>query len=144
MPIAYGRVAIKKLMNNKTEESEETGEDFTCYICHNSITKSDLMHCVNPKCNTPFHVICLGKNFTPNVDVIIPVEGECPSCKIQLLWGDLVRLKKGCYKNLIEDMSLENSIESMPPKNSTENAFHKNVAENASQNWSFLDSDSAL
>jgi structure-specific endonuclease subunit SLX1 len=33
---------------------------------------------------------------------VLPVDGTCPKCKGAVLWGDLVRLKNGCYQNLEE------------------------------------------
>lgn len=102
MPIAYGRVAIKKLREAETHDAAPTDHG-VCFRCGTSLCGEDLMTCVNPKCNVICHVICFSMYFTRNRDDIIPIEGECPSCDSRLLWGDLVRKKKGCYKNLVED-----------------------------------------
>ena len=108
MPITYGRVAIQRV-NNVEAGNELTTEDVTCFRCHR-IIKNDLLICVNPQCNIPCHIICFSQYFTSNDNSILPVEATCPSCGIQLLWGDLVRKKKGCYKNLVENTSEEQSF----------------------------------
>ena len=50
-----------------------------------------------PKCSIPFHIICLSRNFLNNNDhrqhYIIPIDGSCPSCKNNLLWGEIIQHK---------------------------------------------------
>ena len=106
MPITYGKIAIQKV-DNIIQECEEPQQRNICFECHLNITGNDLMICVNPQCNLHCHVICFSRYFICKDDAILPVEGKCPSCGIQILWGDLVRKKKGCYKNLVEDNDQE-------------------------------------
>ena len=51
------------------------------------------------------HMICLSnqQKGEKNVMKLIPIEVECPACQLTLLWGDLVRLKKGCYQKNTEE-----------------------------------------
>jgi hypothetical protein len=43
----------------------------------------------------PYHIICLSKYFLSNSEqyYIIPIDGSCPSCKINLLWGEIIQNK---------------------------------------------------
>lgn len=56
--------------------------------------------CLSSACPLAAHIICLAREMlkkdTPGM--ILPLEGHCPSCHIPLLWGDLIRLKQGCYQ----------------------------------------------
>ena len=56
------------------------------------------LRCLYPTCSMESHIICLAQHFCPNH--VLPIEGDCPSCGRSLLWGDLVRFKRGCYQNL--------------------------------------------
>jgi len=42
-----------------------------------------------------FHIICLSKYFLNNTEqhYIIPIDGSCPSCKKNLLWGEIIQKK---------------------------------------------------
>lgn len=104
MPIVYGPVTSKKLpASTQLETIYETQTNNECYRCHSIIEQEDLMICVNPKCDINCHVICFSKYFSCDSNDIVPIEGDCPSCKVHLLWGDVVRKKKGCYKDLEEN-----------------------------------------
>ena len=48
------------------------------------------------------HMLCLARKFLgeKSSDFIIPIEGACPKCKQMMLWGDLIRKKRGCYANI--------------------------------------------
>ena len=55
--------------------------------------------CVIHTCLAVSHTLCLAKHFLKgHPDEIIPVLGACPRCKQQALWGDVMRLKAGCYQ----------------------------------------------
>ena len=104
MPIVYGSVTSKKLATGvQLENMHEAHSNELCYGCYTVIEKEDLMICVNPKCEVKCHVTCFSKYFFCDSNDIVPVEGNCPSCDVHLLWGDLVRKKKGCYRNLEND-----------------------------------------
>ena len=56
--------------------------------------------CLASSCPLVAHIKCLAhemlKDDSPRM--LVPLEGHCPCCNISVLWGDLVRLKRGCYQ----------------------------------------------
>jgi structure-specific endonuclease subunit SLX1 len=66
----------------------------SCAICH-----SDLKHeadiytiCPNPGCETVTHLTCLSQHFLKDeADAFVPVKGQCPTCKAELRWVDVVK-----------------------------------------------------
>ncbi|GLH01457.1 Structure-specific endonuclease subunit SLX1 homolog [Gryllus bimaculatus] len=109
MPVVYGPVATKKIPSTQTTEENNDALDETlslCSLCSETVTKQQRMTCLNPKCLLMVHVICLANLFVPENEVV-PVDGQCPACKIDVLWGDLVRKKNGCYRDLNNSASEE-------------------------------------
>ncbi|XP_069683763.1 structure-specific endonuclease subunit slx1 [Periplaneta americana] len=108
MPIAYGPVVSKRIVESQETTSQSppstTFKDddviCLCSLCDEAISPHEKMTCISPSCLLVVHVICLARRFQKG-DIIIPLEGDCPACNTHVLWGDLVRKKKGCYNNLI-------------------------------------------
>ena len=64
---------------------------------------SDVLRCLRPQCHMTCHTLCLARSFLRNTsDQLLPIDGQCPGCETHLLWGDLIRFKLGCYRNLAE------------------------------------------
>jgi structure-specific endonuclease subunit SLX1 len=104
MPIAYGPVVSKKIDHSQDTSSQTSIQDddepvCVCSLCYEVVCPSEKMLCLSPGCLLVAHVICLAKTFLKG-NAILPIEGHCPACDSHLLWGDLVRKKKGCYNNL--------------------------------------------
>ncbi|XP_052243821.1 structure-specific endonuclease subunit slx1-like isoform X2 [Dreissena polymorpha] len=122
MAVAYGPVKSKKILgesNSRTKgsnsnENLEITDAFTvpvsrhirCAVCSELLkdTNLSLLRCYQPTCLMVSHIICLAKRFlekkNENAVHIVPVEGACPKCNQNLLWGNLIRHKHGCYQNL--------------------------------------------
>ncbi|XP_031836532.1 structure-specific endonuclease subunit SLX1 isoform X2 [Nomia melanderi] len=105
MPVCCGKVIsqkIKKSQNNIDNETEIL-DDFTifCSICGLFVEQRQLLHCIKPSCLLVAHLICLANLFCKD-NMIIPIEGTCPICASNVLWGDLIRKKIGCYEDLQE------------------------------------------
>jgi len=65
-----------------------------CAICHDELEHGTSLYtiCPNPGCETVTHLTCLGKHFlNDEEDALVPVEGDCPTCKTELRWIDIVR-----------------------------------------------------
>lgn len=103
MVITYGRVAVKKVPENigNNETVDENNKEL-CYFCGLSVDGRSKLTCLSQYCNLISHLICLSEFFMKNSNEIIPIEGDCPLCYTHVLWGDLIRKKKGCYKNLTD------------------------------------------
>lgn len=79
-----------------------------CYICKKNFADDDAtLNCLLPGCDAESHIICLSKRFLKmeeksglfhSKSQLIPVQGTCPKCDGEILWGDLIRYKRGCYR----------------------------------------------
>lgn len=111
MPICYGKVIPRKV-NKRSPRKEmaiesEMEEDYIptdlCSICGLISEKNESITCIKPSCRLVAHLICLARHFSKD-DQILPIEGTCPSCNTNVLWGDLIRKMIGCYQNLQSDV----------------------------------------
>ncbi|XP_071094357.1 structure-specific endonuclease subunit slx1-like [Haliotis cracherodii] len=118
MPIVYGPVRsmkVRKAGKGKTpkESTEETCNQSeitslnvrhrVCPVCYKRLKPDDTtVSCYHPQCQMEAHILCLAQRFLYDPGQIIPIEGFCLKCKQPLLWGDLIRHKRGCYQNLAE------------------------------------------
>uniref|UniRef100_A0A8C5QA49 GIY-YIG domain-containing protein n=1 Tax=Leptobrachium leishanense TaxID=445787 RepID=A0A8C5QA49_9ANUR len=111
MPLVFGQVRARPIPKSQGRAAEK-GEGGNlqdvapqrCQVCYHEV-QDDCLRCFHPGCALTAHILCLAKLFLRNEPGnLIPVEGVCPSCDRSVLWGDLVRYKKGCYGDL-EDIS---------------------------------------
>ena len=73
----------------------EPDNDLTCNLCMESLDpKRDLITvCYQHSCWGIHHMTCLSSHFLKAEGTVsmLPTSGECPSCKTNLLWVDLVK-----------------------------------------------------
>jgi len=112
MPVAYGPVKSRKAkVDSSQKDTAVDGDDGrVCTICSCRLSlRSDELSCI--ACHTASHIICLARCFLSHDEqrgLLLPVSGSCPSCNADLLWGDVIRYKRGCYQQL-SDTRLQNS-----------------------------------
>ncbi|GFO00320.1 structure-specific endonuclease subunit slx1 homolog [Plakobranchus ocellatus] len=119
MPIVFGPVVSKKVTKSQKGSSamitpqavSDDGDGLMvlasedCAVCSSHIqTEETTLTCLRPSCHMRAHIVCLAKCFLEDVTQILPVEGKCPRCDVTLLWSELVRQCKGCYRNLSESV----------------------------------------
>ncbi|KAI4477196.1 hypothetical protein M0804_013017 [Polistes exclamans] len=114
MPICYGQVLPRKVTKEspiKENNVESTMEDhipaLVCSICGLISEKNNSIRCIKPNCRLIAHLICLAKRFSKD-DQILPIEGTCPSCNTNVLWGDLIKKMIGCYQDLQSNVKEDN------------------------------------
>lgn len=53
------------------------------------------LRCLQADCEMTAHIFCLAKTFLSTTEqdanYCIPLEGDCPTCGQNLLWGELIR-----------------------------------------------------
>lgn len=104
MAIRCGRIKTKnKPKTNNIDIDIVSSQNVVqfCDICDNMIEKplEQMITCINTSCKLVSHIICLAEVFLKGSDdkgQVIPVQGTCPVCQNEFLWGDLIRKKKGC------------------------------------------------
>lgn len=116
MPLVFGPVKSKKVQKkdkSKVAEGEAESEDdeLLCCVCFKIVASSDRLQCLSPKCGSVGHTICLSDRFLSGTSNVIPVRGNCPTCGLETLWGDLIRKSKGCYEHLVETEEQEQQEE---------------------------------
>ncbi|XP_059156829.1 structure-specific endonuclease subunit slx1-like isoform X2 [Physella acuta] len=104
MPVVYGPVVSKKISSQKTLQPSTVPShaelNRSCAICYKDIQAENVLSCLKPCCKMVAHLTCLAGHFLDDPARLLPVEGKCPSCQVGLLWGELIRQKKGCHTNL--------------------------------------------
>ena len=53
-----------------------------------------MMTCYHQACQANYHRVCLAKELCKEDGHLIPINGACPSCGQDLLWGELVKRYK--------------------------------------------------
>ena len=53
-----------------------------------------MMICYHQNCHVSYHGVCLAKELCKEDGHFVPVNGSCPSCGHDLLWGELVKRYK--------------------------------------------------
>jgi len=110
MPICYNDIITckaKKLEKSKTNilsyELDLSMKSIliSCFFCGSHTMEKNSITCIKPKCSLIAHLICLAKAFCKD-GMILPIEGTCPACLTNVLWGDLIKKKNGCYQHLQE------------------------------------------
>ncbi|XP_063979853.1 structure-specific endonuclease subunit slx1 [Diachasmimorpha longicaudata] len=107
MPISYGKVTSskhhRKLRDNHNNKEPVIEDSLLsiCDICYMILDKTDKVMCIKEDCQLIAHIICLAKEFIKD-DKILPIEGNCPACKSNLLWGHVIRKKIGSNMHLNE------------------------------------------
>jgi len=102
MSICQGPVSCTKIASsNDVSLLDSNNKTSICVLCARNCPPRDLLHCLDPNCQAVTHIQCLARRFLGSSDHIIPIDGECPACGVRVLWGDLIRRKNGCFKNLI-------------------------------------------
>lgn len=83
-------------MKSSVEKSLElTGSgNLTCGICksHLDANKDQIVTC-STTCRSTFHSSCLARTFlqqNAKADVMLPLNGNCPSCHANMSWSDLM------------------------------------------------------
>lgn len=103
MDIAYGRVCIRTKTKRAEaahradlDELRATQRSLDCHICQMCIGADNAsVACLVAECAAVFHMVCLASAFL-EPGQYVPVSGECPRCRAQLLWGRLIRQADGC------------------------------------------------
>jgi len=68
----------------------------SCGVCHNRVHTDQgiALTCPNASCNMISHLKCLSNHFLAadtKKNVLLPIQGQCPQCKHELDWTELVR-----------------------------------------------------
>lgn len=102
MDISYGRVRIKAkskkaefALQENLAQIQTTQKTLCCRICQLQIAANASITCLNPLCEALFHMVCLASHILQPGEYV-PVAGECPQCRRELIWGQLIRKRNGC------------------------------------------------
>lgn len=103
MFICKGPIKSKNIKLKKINSPVST---IKCSLCSEQLKVTEKLSCINIKCNLVTHISCLADILLPSGEYI-PIVGQCPFCKTNLKWGDLIRKMKGCNERNCNDESNE-------------------------------------
>ncbi|XP_015184464.1 PREDICTED: structure-specific endonuclease subunit slx1 [Polistes dominula] len=106
MPICYGQVLPRKVTNKSPIKENNL---LVCSICGLISEKDNSIRCIKPDCRLIAHLICLAKRFSTD-DHILPIEGTCPTCNTNVLWGDLIKKMIGCYQDIQSNVNEDDCV----------------------------------
>lgn len=83
---------------SKGQEVFEFEREGNCVVCHQGIEAGEGLHalCVNEGCEGVGHLSCWSKHILQDRgargdEVILPIQGRCPKCQGEVLWGDMMK-----------------------------------------------------
>ncbi|RDD37819.1 Structure-specific endonuclease subunit SLX1-like protein [Trichoplax sp. H2] len=101
MPIAYGPIKIGNFKHYQTDDRYQLPK--RCVLCHCRIEGLDeLLVCTWRNCQMSSHLTCLAEQFANDNGMIVPIQGNCPVCSADLLWGDLITQFKLATKSKLK------------------------------------------
>nr|XP_020014709.1 structure-specific endonuclease subunit SLX1 isoform X5 [Castor canadensis] len=116
VPLAFGplppRTCALKCRTGPVADSDsgpDLGAGDSCTLCARALQDEEgPLCCPHPDCPLRAHMTCLAEEFLrEEPGQLLPLEGQCPSCKNTLLWGDLIWLCSMGPEEEEEDSELE-------------------------------------
>lgn len=109
MPITSGAVIVSKLKNKSFENITKVSSQNMCELCFQIIEEKPIS-CLNIVCDLMCHITCLA-NISLDLGEYVPVEGKCPKCDEQFVWGDIIKKYKGYGNNADITINLDAEFE---------------------------------
>lgn len=78
----------------KGKDIVEFEREGVCAICHKDLEHDGGIYTICPSagCESVTHITCLSKHFLKgDKEALVPILGECPSCKAEVRWIDVVK-----------------------------------------------------
>lgn len=104
MEICYGAIRIKKPKASQAITQDQLLQQAIqarteCNLCLEQIrdVQNERVFCTNNKCKLVAHIVCLAKLCLHEQGHYVPTMGVCPLCSVNLIWGDVIRKKKGYH-----------------------------------------------
>jgi structure-specific endonuclease subunit SLX1 len=92
LPLDYEPIKEYVAKGQDIFEFERQGR---CVVCREEMPTGEGLHalCTNEGCDGVGHVSCWSRHFLKGdeEDSIVPVQGQCPKCKGEVHWGDMMR-----------------------------------------------------
>ncbi|KAL2163040.1 hypothetical protein VTH06DRAFT_6876 [Thermothelomyces fergusii] len=92
LPLDYEPVKEQVAKGRAIFESERQG---LCIICHGEMHPRKGLYalCTNGACDGVGHLSCWARHLLERdePDSILPVQGQCPKCMGEVLWGDMMK-----------------------------------------------------
>ncbi|KAJ3579861.1 hypothetical protein NPX13_g705 [Xylaria arbuscula] len=92
LPLDY---APMKQYVEKTRSLYSFEREGKCIVCDEHLEHGEGLYatCSNPLCEGTGHIACWSKHLLRNNlgEDIIPISGQCPECKGDVVWGDMVK-----------------------------------------------------
>jgi structure-specific endonuclease subunit SLX1 len=113
MPVVEGLVRPRRLPSVQMDASFAPDSNLCLVCCDRISSVPEQIKCFH--CFNRFHCVCLASEFLrdgqtsgmePDADCLVPVEGTCPACSSRVSWGDLIRFKKGCYRDGVQPVEV--------------------------------------
>ncbi|CAB4064974.1 thyA [Lepeophtheirus salmonis] len=104
MPIVYGPVRSIKIASKANDSPEQ--EILICSICFSDIDITDeSVKCISHKCSAASHMTCLANHFlVKDPERLLPVNGSCPVCDLDILPIKMNQHEEYQYLNLISNI----------------------------------------
>ncbi|KAL2018138.1 hypothetical protein VTK56DRAFT_1214 [Thermocarpiscus australiensis] len=92
LPLDYEPIKDYVAKGQEIFEFERQGD---CVVCREALPPGEGLQavCTNAGCDAVGHLSCWSRHFLAarESDSILPIEGQCPKCKGEVHWGDMMK-----------------------------------------------------